>query len=131
MNEEQQLNQILEALKPLADKLQVAGEHIWELAIRQVYVTVVIEVLVLLVLSGLAIPLYKILTWGRTKSEESSYSNFDNNEVAFAGIIFILIIYGIVFATVLTGAIIDIPQAIINPEWVAVKNIMSLIPSNN
>jgi hypothetical protein len=119
--------QITEALEPLAEKLGTTAEHLWKIAIKQVYVEAIQLTFSLLVLCLFLYLYYRFIRWG-TKKEESGYSNrFDDNSV----MAFFAAISGIILATLflvnislLVGVI---PQVIINPEWKAIKNIFNLI----
>ena len=118
---------ITQGLQLLADKLGTSADYLFKLAVKQVYIQMGQILLALVFIGIMDYIFYRFVKWGIREEKGKGYSRFDNDEylVVLAVITGVsLLIFSVFIAS---NVFINIPQAIFNPEWKAIKNIMDLV----
>lgn len=109
--ETNQVNQVIEALKPLADKLGQGAQQFYVLAVRQVYISAFENLIWIALLVYGAVKFY-----GWAKNEE-----LDEFPRTFSGV-------GFVVAIVLIGVCICCSISdLANPDYAAISNILDMV----
>ena len=91
------------------------------------------EVLLTGVTVGIAVYCWwRFISWGMKKEKETDdYTRLENNfyDIGLAAVISGIILFVLVLTTI--SSLIDkLPQALLNPEWQAIQNIMQLVAPN-
>lgn len=114
----------------LAQTLKQPASYIFELAIRQNYVTAIVDIFFFSVVIILTIPYVRLLKWGFNLNNNGD-TNFYNNE----GIAMFAICSGILLGIALLISLLFFPQDIvsrlINPQWMAIQDIIGMVKSSN
>ena len=118
---------IIDGLTPLAQKLAVPLEKVFNWAIRENYVQAIYEVIFGIILAIAIFYEYKFIKWGLKKKEEGSKNNFYRREGIQSICIVIGIILGVAFLIFSLCAIPDIMRRVINPEYHALMDIVKLL----
>lgn len=123
--------EVTQALQPLTEKLGTSAEYLFKLSVRQVYVSAATTFLFVLIVLGVDYAFYRFLKWGLGKDADNSHNRFYYHDELMIITIISGMLLGIGTIASILGFLIDIPQAVLNPEWQAVKNIMNLITPKN
>jgi len=126
MNDET-VQKITTALEQLAAKLGVAGEHLWEVLVRQVGVTAVAHTIAWLI-GAAACAFVAIHARSMWKKWDSVEHEKDDEPVAEI-FMFILSTVGV---TLLFGALVgrlvpEVATALANPEYAALQNVIRML----
>lgn len=120
-NLEKSINLIKENLAPLAEKIGQGVGWTYELFVRQVYVNAFTNLLWMPIGIGAFVLLRKLSKMGFKKSRYGSYK-YDQVAVWFG-----IIILGFVGLLATLSPISDLIQALVNPNYQAIKLIIDLV----
>ena len=108
---------VVDMLDKLAQNSGVASEKIWEWALLQVQVDIVVTLLVLFIGALLTIVSYVVIKKAIEKWDEMQENNADILVVLLVSITAALLIVGFIF-------LFKLPGLILNPEYAAFQNVV-------
>jgi hypothetical protein len=115
---------IIQGLEPLEQKLSVPLGFLWQVALRQVYVDLVIDILFFIVF---LLGLYFWIKLFRYYQKNENNLTEDTKKFLMAFILgFGLLVFSGVFINTIV-LIIEVPKALLNPEFVAINQILNLL----
>lgn len=112
------IDQIIEAIKPLADKLGEGAEALWHLSVREAIVTASLDLFWGLFFLALAIT---SVVMGRRL-----YRNSQTDDGEFTGIL-IAVLGGFMFGLISVLTIDNAIHGLFNPHWKAVEIIINQV----
>jgi formate hydrogenlyase subunit 3/multisubunit Na+/H+ antiporter MnhD subunit len=113
---------IIQGLEPLEQKLSVPLGFLWQVAIRQVYVDLVTDILFFIVF------LFGVYFWIRLfRYYQKNENNLEENtkEMMFIFALGLLVFCCVFFYAI--ALIIEAPKALLNPEFEAINKILNLL----
>jgi hypothetical protein len=114
----------IQGLEPLEQKLSVPFGFLWQVALRQVYVDLVIDILFFIVF---LVGVYFWIRLFRYYQKNENNLKEDTKEILMGFIVGfgILVFSGIFIYTI--ALIIEAPKVLLNPEFEAIKKILNLL----
>lgn len=116
----------IDILKPIADKIGAGTQYVYELYVKQAYITGVTELLIWVPVGVLLI----IAGYRETKKGRNAYKKNDNLDSPI-----LEIILGVVLITVGLSVTISVAangiQHLINPGYVAIQDLITQVTARN
>jgi len=115
---------IIQGLEPLEQKLSVPLGFLWRIMLRQVYVDLIQDILFFIII------LVGVYFWFRlSKYHQKNQCNLSEtmDNFLYGFIIIFGIFIGACLLVSIISLIIDIPQVLFNPEFMALEKILNLL----
>lgn len=128
-NIQETIQSVIDGLAPLAQKMQVPIQYLWQWALKRNFAIAVSEYVALGVFLILDIITYKVVRYGFKPydSKISNYSNFDKSDTLCALGVFLSFIS--VIGTIILFVIVlsDANMRLLSPEFSTIQDIIGLI----